>query len=400
MLSPELDEPAPKLAKRFRDYQTFNPTEAKAIKLERNRLKRRRNTLIRVVAGLALVGAGLSTYVNDVRDNQELQASASISIQVEGQALDEANNDTALVFIDGYGTDDAGIITEYMGRAVQPVIDGQRWSVKYNNAGLEPSEIAERIIRLARQLGVEHIVFVGRSAGGNTAMLAQEEVIKHSALSVDAIVLISTPDGVKYLQPATQTQIQIVEAFAGVPGIRHSGFLRRLGEVGFRYASWTSSSNPIENAQNLIETINDVNAKLESNTLPGMSLMFDQMLAIQTSDIEQRMENISLLPEYEVHPTTIVIGTAAPGYDRVVESEGSSASIMGYATKFDVPALAYDVPGADHFYPQRANKAYIKTFADAAPEIQATIANQKSIASLHRITSQYIPPILKEIPKD
>ena len=100
LLPPEL-VPPPKLAKRFEKYQTFDPIEAKAIKVERNRLKRRRNVLASFMAGTAFLGIGISAYVNDVRNNQEIQASASISIGDGGDALFEGNNDNALVFIDG-----------------------------------------------------------------------------------------------------------------------------------------------------------------------------------------------------------------------------------------------------------------------------------------------------------
>ncbi|HEY8886256.1 MAG TPA: alpha/beta hydrolase [Candidatus Microsaccharimonas sp.] len=389
--------PSPEFQKKLDKQNTPDLLEAKAIKLEWNRLKRRRNIAAHAIAGVALLGFTVGHYIQDAEENKAIQAEASISVQVEGQALDPANNDNALVFIDGFRSYNADTLTEFMTKAVQPVIDGQSWSVGYNNAPLVPKDIAKNIIDLADGKGVHSVVLVGYSAGGDISMQVQEDIHNDSNLEVKAIVLTSTPDGAKALRPASQDSINLVEKLSWIPEIQYSSYLRFMGELAFR-ADRYNAGTPIENARNFITTWNEVDADFESSKVAGTWLMFDQMLAIQNSDLKARFNELKKLPPQVVHPTVVYLGTAKPGRDYMVDSQQSSDNIKKYAKaeagskEVSIPFFSYDVKGAIHTRIDIANDEYIKTLAAAKQDIQASIAKQEANASLHRVTSMIARP--------
>lgn len=382
--------PSPEIQKRLDTYQTYDAVEAKAIKLEWKRAKRRHNALLRTFAGFALMSTGVSAYMHDVQDNQEIQAQASITVQYEGPALNKANDHKGLVFIDGFGTDSADTITKYTGAAVQPVIDGQLLSVGYNNAPLETEDIAKQIIATAEARNLDTISLVGHSAGGDVAMQVQEEIRKESNLTIEAIVLVSTPDGVKTLRPARQDEIDLIQQVDWIPGVQYSSPIRFIGEMALRSGNYTQG-NFIENKDAFFATANTVQTNLDNNKLPGMWLMFDQMLAIENTNLKDRITQLGKTPKDTVRPTIVYLGVGSPGYDPIVDNKKSSDAIAEYAQKAGVPFLSYDVPGADHMRPD-INAGYIKTLAEAKVDIQSSIAAQEEYASLHRITSM-VPPI-------
>lgn len=380
---------SPEFQKRL-DLQAANSIEGRALKIEQRRFNRRRY-LHRALATVAIFGVGLSSYASDVKANQEIQASASIAVRVEGPALDENNSNKALVFIDGFNAIDASFLTQQMGKVVQPVIDGQLWSVGYNNAFLEKDEIAKQIIDTVHTSGVDEIALVGYSAGGDIAMQVQEYIHEHSNIVITSDILISVPDGAKALRPARQDEIDLVEKFAWIPGIQYSTLLRFIGEMAFR-ADRYNTGTIIENAQNFMTTAGQVNDSLCNNKLPGAWLMFDQVLAIEHADLKQRISTIGKLPKDRVRPAITYVGTAIPGYDYMVDDKKSSKSIGSYAHKAGVPFLNFSVPGAVHSRPDIANDAYMKAFAAAKTAIQTSLKVEASRASLHRITSRYYPP--------
>ena len=262
---------SPEIEKRLRKYHTIDPIEAKAIKVERR--------VGRVIAGIALASAMMSIYSIDVHANQQIRSSAEMDVEEMGLALDPANNDNAIVYIDGFNTKDADLLAEYMSCAVQPVIDGRTWSVDTNDAPLEPEEIADEIIEEAQPsetkdgTSVTSLTFYGMSAGGDISMQVQQEVREKSSLSVNAIILAMTPDGVNTLQQARQNEIAVVESVAWFPGIKYSSALRYLGEMSIRSDRFINDGNIIDNYNNFWRTSNEVSNSLSSHELPGTWLL-------------------------------------------------------------------------------------------------------------------------------
>jgi pimeloyl-ACP methyl ester carboxylesterase len=378
-------QPSQEALERQRKYETFNEYEAKLIRNERMRI-RALKFLSGTAVALSMTAIPISQYNADVQSNQEIQAQASISVQVQGEALDKTNNDNALVFIDGFGSYNADKLTKYMSKAVQPIIDGQLWSVDYNNAPLETEEIAKNIISTAAEQGVNSISLVGYSAGGDVTMQVQEEIRKESNLEIKSIFLVSTPDGAKALRPQTQGAIDLAEDWAWVPGIQYSTTLRYIGELAFRADRYNFGSIP-ERINNLVTTSNQVQGEMENSKFPGAWLMFDQVLAIQNANLSARFDEMAKIPKNQTRPTIVYLGTAKPGYDYMIDDKKSSDDIAAYAEKAGIPFFSYDVPGAVHTRIDIANDAYIKTLVNAKPDILTSIAAQEEYAELHRVTS-------------
>jgi len=371
--------PSPEVQKRLEEYQTIDAVEEKALKLEWRRAKRR-NRLIRTFAGLALIGSGVNSYAQDVFANQAIEASASVTVELKGKALDESNNDKGLIFIDGFGTDNADSNAKFYGEAIQPVIDGRLLSVDYNNAPLDPVDIAEEIIDTVVPLGINTVSFVGHSAGGDIAMLVQEELRKNSMLTIESIILISTPNGVESLRQARQNEIDLIKWVEWIPGVEYSSPIRLIGELAMRADSYTHGKDLQENIDNFFTTKENIQTNLDNENLPGMWLMFDQKLAIENADLQDRINKIAELPPDTIRPTIIYLGSKP--YDPIVNTEKSAEEIGGYIKDTDIPYFVYEVPGAVHSRPD-INEGYITTLEGARNEIRASIKAQQTKAALY-----------------
>ena len=362
--------------------------EAKATMLEQRRMKLR-PYLYGAAAMTLFTGAHVAAYAGDVRANQEIQATSTASVRVLDGALDEVHNNNAIVFIDGFGTNNADILTKYMGRAVQPVIDGQLWSVDYNNAALSYDDIAESVIDTAGRRGVTSISFVGYSAGCPVSMQTNEKVAELSNLTVESIFMVSCPDGAQGLRQARQDEIDLAERFKWIPGAQYSTPIRFMGELAMRSGSFTHGEDMYDNVQNFSETATRVKEAFDNNKLPGTWLMFDQLFAIENANINDRISNIAKQPDTDVRPTIVYVGTAKPGYDYMVDDKYSSDNIGKYTDAADIPYFIENVPGAVHTRIDLANDEYILTLEGAKVGIQNSIATQTAIANANKQLKRY-----------
>ena len=89
--------------------QEQEPTklEKRLDRIDRKYLKKverggRRN-LTRLIIG-ALAVSAFTGYWGDVHQNQEAEAKSSVGITVTGEAHDQANNNSAIVFFNGFNT--------------------------------------------------------------------------------------------------------------------------------------------------------------------------------------------------------------------------------------------------------------------------------------------------------
>ena len=391
--------PSPEIQKRLDTYQTIDKMEANILKQEWNRQKRRRNFILRTFAGLAILGAGVTAYNQDVAHNQEIQAEASIDVLVRGQALDPANSNKGIFFIDGFGTSDANKLAEYMAPAVQPVFDGQILSVDLNNATLSTEQTADKIIEAAKEQGITSLAAVGYSAGGNISVEVQQEIRDRSNLPICLSILVSTPDGVAALRPARQAEIALIESVAWIPGIEHSTPLRFLGEMALRADRYNDGKDIFENVGNFFETAGTLTDEMNSNALASTQLLFSQELAIEKSDLKAQYEKSGTTSNKIVDTTTVYLGTTknkdGRGHDYIVNNELSSENIGTYNELAGLPFFTYDIPGAVHSRIEVANDQYIKILGNAAPELQASMKAQDSITQLYRIPSKHDPIPIK-----
>ena len=91
------------------------------------RKQKRRARIPKLMAGIAIATSTLSlAYWNDVKENQEMEASAEISINVIEEApLDPDNSHKATIVIDGFNAYDADYLSGKLGESIRQVADGQ-----------------------------------------------------------------------------------------------------------------------------------------------------------------------------------------------------------------------------------------------------------------------------------
>jgi pimeloyl-ACP methyl ester carboxylesterase len=384
--------PSPELQKKLDIFETIDPTEIKAIKHEKRRMLARKLST-KALTTLLVLGVPVSAYAQNVRQNQELQSESSISVVPYAGPLNKENDHNAIVFTDGFGTNNADILTKYLGPSIQQVEDGQMWSVDQNNAILSPEAIASQILSLVDQRGITSLSLVGQSAGGSVTMEVQEDIRKQSSIPIRSIFFAATPDGLDGLQPEQQKNIGLIKLISKFPGAAYSDPLRSIGELLLRSDAYTSGSLP-ENIGNFFSTVDNVNTALKDNTLPGSWLMIDQALAIENADITGRNQTIGKLPADQLKPTEVYIGMLS---DPIVNEKKSSLRIGASADAAHIPYFYYQIHDGIHGQPQFSVESYKKVLAGAKDEIQASIQTQLSIASLHRVTSYMPHPI--ESPK-
>jgi pimeloyl-ACP methyl ester carboxylesterase len=385
-------QPSPEFQKKLDVFQTIDPTEIKAIQHEKRRMLVQQLS-VKVLTTLLVLGVPVSAYAENVRQNQALQTESSISVVPYASPLNKENDHNAVVFTDGVGTNNADILTKYLGPAIQQVEDGQMWSVNQNNASLSPEAIASQILSLVAQRGITSLSLVGQSAGGSVTMEVQEDIRKQSSIPIRSIFFAATPDGLDGLQPEQQKNIDLIKLISKFPGAAYSDPLRSIGELLLRSDAYTSGS-PSDNIGNFFSTVDDVNAALKDNTLPGSWLMIDQSLAIENADITERNKTIGKLPADQLRPTEIYLGMQT---DPIVNEKKSSLHIGASADAAHIPYFYYQIQDGVHGQPQFSVESYTKVLAGAKDEIQASIQTQLSIASLHRVTSYMPYPI--ESPK-
>jgi|GEM_PF-678755 len=371
--------------------------EEKATRLEQRRAARIKRAYGATALGLVLA-ANVGAYAADVHANMELQANASIGISVLGDAHEKSDASNALVFVDGFGSYDSISLTNSLGKAYQPTVDGQLWSVNYNNAILNRTAIADKIVETAEARGVTSVSLVGYSAGGAISAELVQELTKKN-IDINLIAFNSTPNGAGGLRSERQNEIGLVEKIKHIPGAQYSTPLRFLGEMAFRSGAYTApldgDSLP-ENTQtfgqniaHFFDTAGNVRRDMRENKMPGTWLMFDQVLAIENANIKDRIEELGDLPDTKIHPTIVYLGTGAPGYDYMVDDKKSAAEIGQYAADAGLPFYTAEVPGAIHSRPDLTVDAYVKTLTSMQDSIQDSIDEQRGIAYANQLAERY-----------
>lgn len=366
--------------------QQIDHYDRKLLKKVERRGRRNLRT-ISLLTGLALAE---TLYWTDVRHNEEIEANASIDIEVISEAIDPDTSDSAIVFLNGFGENDADVPARYFGPAIQEhVLDGETWSVGYGNAPLIELNIADEIIELAGERGIDRVSFFGYSAGGNIAIKVIEAVLERSDLLIETIIPDSMPYSDAGLRPeqreAKRTLMTVAEL---IPGATHSTYMRFIGELIFRQDRY-DSGDIFERTSDFIDTSSEIIEALSEERLPGTWLMIDQVLAISNSRVEERLAHIGELTEYSLQPTVIYLGTDEPGYDYMVNDGSSAENVCKFADSAGLECLIYNVPGAVHTRPDLANEEYVETITNAAPEIQAALS--QALTRYYAMTNLYRP---------
>jgi len=331
-----------------------------------------------VLAATTFLGVPVSMYEADVRANLTASAEASIGINPIAEALDPINNDKANIYVAGVNTKKADYLANSNGRYVQTVADGQTWSIDVDKATLNYAEMGQTIIDEAGIKGVTTVRAVMESAGDG-ALKAFEYIQAHSDLVVDLWIIISGPDGVDTLRPVSQEQIAAVKQFAWIPGAVDSTWVRRAVELGFRADQFTGG-NPFENIGNFIKTNNDITDDLNDNKLTSAKLMSEQMISIETADLETRFKNAGELPNEVVHPTVLYIKVPD---DTVVNNPRVVQNLESYADPANIHFFTDTVEGGIHAQASRSKKGYKELFARNKEAIQKSMKVEHYKASMY-----------------
>jgi len=353
----------------------IDPQEEK--RLERLKTLKHRATQLMAHAAITLT-AFLGVYAADAMHGEQVQAEASVSVSYQGAPLNAENNDSALIFFNGFGTYDGDDLTEHLGEVAQKLVDGELWSMSYGNAPLSPEVMANEIIEKAKERGIKKISIVGYSAGGIIGIETLEYIVKNSNLIVEMIMPISTPAGIDSLRQRQQEEMKNAGFIAEVPGASHSTFVRFFGEMYFRRDRY-DEGDLLQRANDLNETTFSVLDDLDNEKLAGTWLLIDQTIAIGSADLDERLKNISEATADRQTPVIVYFGTAEPGYDYLVDDKESSEIMCDTATKYTIQCFMYYVPGAVHSIPARAHEEYLETADQAVPSIEIALGHEELI---------------------
>lgn len=331
-----------------------------------NRLGRRGYRYLGGLAVLGVVVNPVAAYSSDVIHNYQYVSEASVDISARSDPLSEEYSDSALIILNGVGTQNANSIAKYQGEALQNITDGSLYSVNYRNAPLDHQVITDKIINLADNNDINRISIVGYSAGGNTGVDVALNIIKDSEIDVPTIVFNLTPDGVEGLQPDKQEDLKFVDTIASIPGARYSKHLRFLAEVVSRM-----DQNPNADFWKTLRTTSDV---VYNDQLPGFNLMMDQVMDIVESDIRSRMIEIGKITRQQNKLKPVIIYLAAePGSDRVVNNQLSYENICGYAQEAGLECIVIEIPGITHDRPDVGAEEYLKSIIASSDEISEAL---------------------------
>lgn len=338
----------------------------------------------KIAGKTALLAAGVAVMAGnaDIVHNKEIQAESTVTISVRGEALDIDNNDQSIVMLSGYGSLNANYITDKLGSSIQPVIDGQLWSVDYANATLDATVIANEIIDTAEQSGVDTVTLVGHSIGGITALQVADVLTEQPAVRVQAIIPISTPDGYEGLQPSRQDQLNLTWLLDVFPDLIYSTPFRIGTEIVFRYDQY-NSGNLTERIVNLFQTSQDVSSKVINRELPGNWLINDQFLALQNAKLDQRLESIGDAASNILDPVIIYIGT--DGHDETVNEKTSSENISEYSQLAGLQYLHLAVPDLTHNTPWQSAEEINQTLMASSPVIQQLLGQNLRNYSINNL---------------
>ena len=366
-----------------------SPDSEKLTGIERKEIKTKswlHNPALKLGAlGLALTTAG---YWGGVVVNQNVQKEAEITVNEIAGPLDSINDNSAIIFFDGFATYDADTITQYLGPASQHITDGDLWSISYGNAPLDEKVISNKIVTLAEKLGVTHVTIEGQSMGGNVGTKVASILYNYTDLVVDRIGLRHTPDGVDGLEPESKAQYDFMEVLSAIPGAKYSNAVRTIGEMVIHQDRYNGSDSNKpdtleQRAKDFTETWNDTQYSLENPELPGMWLMSDQLFALADADIKTSLKTIAESDSDK--PKPVITYTQAPeGTDRVVNNQYSATNICADVQELDMQCFVNTVedPHFSHENPYNSAPAYNELALSTAPILQKAIEKEQNIAKL------------------
>lgn len=357
--------------------------------IERRHKRRLRG--IATLSGAAIALSSLSfAYWQDVHANQEL----SLQSQPDIYTLDTENQDAvgeSIFYFAGFDTRNGDVFGKKVGAgALHEIVAGSDMSIDYGDAPLEPTEIAKKIIAVADEKGLHTISLAGNSMGGDIAAEVAEYIITHSSLDVAAIILNSTPDGIKTLRHETQKDLSsMLSVLQAIPGSKYSTPVRWGITMAQENGRYTQGADFTENIQSFFSTGSEVWDWVSERRRPGAWLLVDQASAIMDSNLEDTLQKIGEKRGEKRMPVIITMRATNPNDDTVVDVEQASENICEYSEAALLDCFEVNVEGAIHTSYLYDSDAYRAALANHSEEITAAIEREATFSMLGRYSMTY-----------
>lgn len=356
-------------------------------------ISQRRHRFRMGLAKTAVAMTALLAYGHaDIQTNKDVQANSEVSIDVRSESV-LPDDDLAIVLFGGYGSVNATVDAANIGSAFQAALGGDVLSVNYNDALLDPAQIAEEIVETVEESNNKNVVLVGRSAGGITATETLVELLKLDRdFDIRGLALVSTPYGYDGLREDKQQLIDLTSLLEYAPDLAYSSGVRFWGEVAIRHAEYNTGT-PTDRLVNFINTAERVNRAIDRGYVPGVWLRVDQLLTIQNANLKQDFAMIGQ-DWSEVPPTVMYFGTENPGYDDTVNDAASAEKIGEFARNAGLTYLDYYVPNAIHNQPEAASEEYRQVLQLGQEAIIASFAKNQALYDFRQLKIQGHAPYL------
>jgi len=345
------------------------------------------------------IGSSIITPINilsieNINENIEAVENGRIDVSVILEAIDQSNNDKAVVFINGFNTNDADKMSRDLGPGYQQYIqDAQVLSLSYGNAPLSTQGIAEEIVQMTIDMNINEVSLMGYSGGGNIAHDVNRLIRRMSDVEIPYTLNISTANGLDGLRDATKEQIEFYsEVISHFPMLVYYDPARIIGELMIRQSHFTNDDGGYD-PEKFFKVLGDINDDINDPDYAKTSLAYDQLQAIENIDIQEAINESAEQGQYGLQTVYGYIGTGKGGYDYVVNDKKSGKEICGYAEEAGVHCVIQNTPNAVHTMPQLTIEEYNQTFKQMGEVLQSLAAQERRVFEQrnHPITQSDLP---------
>lgn len=253
-------------------------------------------------------------------------APAQYEIEQAGSEINEIylannpeHNDTAVVDFAGLGN----YTSEKYVQSLDYAEMGRGWAVRYNNNGIDTTELAKDIIEKAEQTGVERFVLVGHSMGGIIALEIAQHIYEHTDKELAAVVLDSSPLNIDCVRQESREKGMEMNRWIGrIPGARYSRILRGMVEMGARedeYMGKPVNGIPTIKVDKFVNAAVAVRSEKLVKDAPSNALIDGQFKTILGSGAEDDLSDLSQEKDGKLLPRIIFIRPRNSRDDPIVD---------------------------------------------------------------------------------
>ena len=414
-LDPYLDE---ELEQVYQSIIEEDDKEAIEIALRKQTWRNRLHKILAATAALMTVAAPVNTYARDVIENKEraslsrptidpiypedvrqLSEETQKLVDLEAiEALKKLNAKSSIFYLAGFDTVDGSVYGERVSPALHQIVPGEDESINYGEAPLNPEEIGEQIIELAKSQNKTRISLAGNSLGGIITLQTALYIMENSDLEIDAIFNNATPNGSKGLRPETKKDLAtMMDWLEKIPESKYSDAARTFATIAQESPRFTDGDLS-ENISDFITVYNETRESINEKRRPGMWLLVDQALAVTNADLQDIINRIGALRGTKHIPYLVNFRPTDAADDAVVDVANSSEEVCGYAITAGVQCSIAFVEGQRHTSYDFNTDAFAEALAanGLAKDIRDGIARERTYYSMVRLDIYTTENILAE----